>query len=888
MNESVATRDKSALSQSKEQANPLSGEPISFNNAQWYIRDNEHKSHKKGKGGPAKRWGHSSVLKDSRIFIYGGNGRHPRNIRHWQCFFELDLYEWDWTKYEATNKPPPVRDAHSGLLVGNDVYIYGGADGISPKNDNFFRYDLTSHTWETIRATGDIPEGREGHTACIIYGRYMVIYGGWSSNEVVLGDTHCFDIEKKKWIPVIKKSGTEPKPRESQASCTVRDNIYIFGGQGKEEKIGDVDYEVFFNDLFKLKIEIEGEKAYAVWEELKPSGPKPPKRGSHSMSAYKDRYLFIIGGEGYPKEFDEESPLGSNPKKQADVLKKHQRNEDEDELAVFSKSDVWYYDIELNVWNNLKIKNAKDFFPHMAHTANAWEDFIIIFGGFSTDNQNPHDEICILSLTGADPMKQSRVKRRRREPEESQAIVKPEIKAPAPVIAQQKIRTDICLVCKNKLTNTYKIADPVQKSPKKSESKDEDELPKPKILANLMAKSGPIITGAYLHTLSQLIGWPFAAIGLLIDNSLIRESSILMIDLIIKKPMQQSTTMRALPTSGGAIVEEIVTVKDEAKTLSTEAVKQESSDSKEQDDTPLIYLQCIDNGKIWNPEEFVDLIADHDAFPDDEQSLVGKTSTVTTTGKRDQQQQEEEKQSNLLNKQYAYNLKIGCLRLGNTVVIISRSNTYTCLGFICVQRMTNIHVPSSNSFLYVCWENSSGAYRTLNGDKTKQLIFSAIKDFVTESELTDMNTLIGTKVLVMNLKKVPIYKKEMNKIVQEYELIAVKNRMGGIEDIRVRTLDSELKKRLQPEALSQMLEFSFTTYLKLFFLEPIAELATKPKRSYEIQFNRKKIEFINFKKLVESKRDQHKGAFIEIDKPNMFQGVVGLLENFNGIFILFF
>lgn len=914
MVESNPTAQKSTSSQLQQGAtNPGSNEPVLFSNAEWFIHSNEHKSHKKGKGGPVKRWGHSSVVKDHRLLIYGGNGRNPRNVRHWQCFYELDLLEWEWNKLEPTNRAPPIRDSHSAILVGNDIYIYGGSDGNTPKSEDLFRYDLNTSCWERIEATGEIPVGREGHTACLLHGKYMVIYGGWGPKEDVLTDVHCFDIEKKKWSQVIKKSGPDPKPRESQGSCAIKDYIYIFGGQGSNETIGDFNYEVYLNDLFRFKLEIEDDKFYSVWEELKPTGPKPSKRSSPSVCSYKDRYIFLIGGEGYSKEFDEESPLGSNPQKQRDVLKKNNRNEDEN-ITLFPKSDVWYYDTELNFWTKLKIKNGNEFFPHFAHTSNNYEDFIIVFGGLSNDYNTPHDEVCILSLTGADPVKFTKnLKKKKKEPESSQSNNNKQIESsPKPQIIstiQTKTRAPLCQHCKNKLTNTYNSITAAHHYSKISESKGED-APRARTATSLVSKSGPVITGAYLYMLSQLIGWPFAAFGLLIDNSVGREACNFLIDFVIKTAPPAVKQQNAIQSDGSFKKEEEEPkgqeeiqkipeeqpIKEEEMKSNIEPIKQEEQPQREeqpkdQDDLPIAYIQLIDNGRAWTPEEFVDMIADYDVMLEDEQPTI-ETSPVVGQTQEEGGAQEERKEEKIepekqpispANKQYSLNLKIAGLRLGNTIVVYSKDSDYTCIGYISIQKMTNIHVPSSNSFLYVCWENKTGVFRTLNGEKTKQIILSSIKDYVSEEELSDLNNLSGTKVLILSLKTVPIFRKEANKACNEYELISVKNKAGIIEDIQIRTLDPELKRKFHSDSNNRMIEFSLIAYLKAFFLEPrsAAEMSLQGKRDYEICFNRKKIDLINVKKVMEELKEQHKESFVEFNEPKLFEGLVGAVQKGN-------
>ena len=873
---SISSPGQSAVEKSN------SAESVTFNNAQWYVMCSEPKSHKKGRGGPAKRWGHTTLVKDNQLLIYGGNGRNPKNVRHWQCVYELDLVDWEWSKLESENRPPAIRDSHSSLLVGNSVYVYGGSDGVSKKSDELMRYDLSNNSWESVNVEGDKPSGREGHTACILQNRYMVVYGGWGPSEDILTDVHCYDIERNRWSVVNKRSGPDPKPRESQASCAIGDYIYIFGGQGDNETINDFNYEVYLNDLFRFKLEVEDNKFYSVWEELKPTGPKPTKRSSASVCTYKDRYFFIIGGEGYSKEFDEESVLGSNPKKQRDVLKKNQRNSDDENMMLFPKSDVWYYDTELDIWNKVKIKNATDFLPHFAHTSNIYEDFIIIFGGLSNDYNTPIGDICILSLTGVDPFKytKSMKKRKQKDTEDFASLSKEEPSGTSqpPVSGHVKTHAPLCTLCKNKLNGAYNAITATQHASKIFEPKLE-ETGRSKSKASLLTKNGPVITGAFVHMLSQTIGWPFAAVGLLLDNSMLMGASNLFITFITKPP--QITTNKKQ-----AILDDI---KDESAAKEEPIKSEESEREKTSVDQTMSYLELRDDGAAWTPEEFVDLIADYDAVLDEELSVLQRHtlnrnhSQNNTGGKVEDEKSEkieDEKQlPSPIKKQYALNLKLGGFRLGNTIVIYTRNNRHSSLGLLSVQKMTNLHMPTCNSFLSVCWDSTSNEYKTVNGEKTKQLILAEIKDFISEVALQDMGDKgYGTKVLILNLKRLPIAKREVQRMCYEYELMSVKNKQGEIEDLQIRTLDGELKRKLQLDSSSPMLEFSLMSYLRLFFLDPyVSEPQENSSRRgpFDVHFNNKKVDFIKVKQTIDAEREQCQERFISISKNKMFEGIAG-------------
>ena len=131
---------------------------------------------------------------------------------------------------------------------------------------------------------------------------------------------------------------------------------------------------------------------------------------------------------------------------------------------------------------------------------------------------------------------------------------------------------------------------------------------------------------------------------------------------------------------------------------------------------------------------------------------------------------------------------------------------------------------------------------------------------------------------MLNLKKLPISKREVQRVCYEYELMTVKNKQGDIEDLELRTLDNELRKKLLMEKSSPMLEFSLVSYLRLFFLEPTTsenDETVSKMRPFNVSFNSRKIDFIKVKQTINSIRADDQQRFVSISKNKMFEGVTG-------------
>lgn len=470
-----------------------------FPNCHWVSKKDEKRTHKRNNT-PCKRWGHSVILFENQMFLFGGSGNN-NNARNWETIYILNCDTYEWEKVcpndaLGTNTPEP-RDSHACVRIGNNMYIFGGSNGENPLND-MFAFNLVSKTWIKIETTGEIPSPREGHSGVALHDRYFFIFGGWDGKNI-FQNCYLFDYITKKWKMIEYVPGTEPLPRESHSCALLQDNIYIFGGQGCSIKKKDT----YYNDLFKFKINIDKslERVTGVWERLSSkNGMYPSPRTSHSIAAYKDSYLIVIGGEGYSSNneiVNAEEILREEKEKNGKSENEEPNNDDsdgdDDHPPCYPKSDIWIYNIDEMCWHLLDVKNSELFLPRFTHSCGVYKDSLVIFGGLK-DFKNSIDDLMVLVLDDN------------------------EVKKPI----------HLCSCCK-KMLDTERIDEEIQVDP----GKIGFELKKVQInieeqeneVLEYATNSKPFLSLSYLSDLINLIPWPFAAFGLLIENALSIEAS---------------------------------------------------------------------------------------------------------------------------------------------------------------------------------------------------------------------------------------------------------------------------------------------------------------------------------------------------------------------------
>lgn len=56
------------------------------------------------------------------------------------------------------------RSLHACVAFENNIYIFGGYDGVNRRND-FYKYNVETNTWSEIKTTENPPSSRDRHVA---------------------------------------------------------------------------------------------------------------------------------------------------------------------------------------------------------------------------------------------------------------------------------------------------------------------------------------------------------------------------------------------------------------------------------------------------------------------------------------------------------------------------------------------------------------------------------------------------------------------------------------------------------------------------------------------------------------------------------------------------
>ena len=325
------------------------------------VSSNNRKTYK-GPEHPSKRWGHSVVLHNNNMIIFGG--RHSQRIL--SNIYSLDFTSLSWSKIEPCGNSPPARDSHSAIIYNDSDMIIFGGNGTSGKLNDLWNFNFNDKKWTKISGSGKSPSSRDGHLTSLIYNKYMMIYAGLDNEDNVVHDIFLFDIENRIWYE-CDLEGVPIQNKDGQSCCKIGDLMYLFGGQGPED-------DEYSNDLFTLKFDIPDNlkdpkntkkpKAIIANVEINNNNLRPKVRASQTCVGYKDQYLIIIGGEGKTQ-----IPL----------------------------DDIWLFDLKTKAYTEIELLGEEKIEGRFCHSCLVYGDILALYGGMQ-NSEVTLDNLTVLSI----------------------------------------------------------------------------------------------------------------------------------------------------------------------------------------------------------------------------------------------------------------------------------------------------------------------------------------------------------------------------------------------------------------------------------------------------------------------------------------------------------
>ncbi|KAF9584015.1 Negative regulator of mitotic exit [Lunasporangiospora selenospora] len=200
---------------------------------------------------PTPRHSHSGCSVGTIMYIFGGQVDE---------YYLGDILAFDmktitqnprWEALEPKTESPPARSGHCAAVHDGKIYVFGGADAEYFYND-IWCFDTKALTWTPIPASGYLPSGRHGHSCTIVDG-VLYVFGGNSPDGTELNDAYAFRIHERRWY-LFQSVGPVASPRGGHSMCTVKDKIFVLGGDSEQIRAEDPAL-IHYLELSKIRFQ---------------------------------------------------------------------------------------------------------------------------------------------------------------------------------------------------------------------------------------------------------------------------------------------------------------------------------------------------------------------------------------------------------------------------------------------------------------------------------------------------------------------------------------------------------------------------------------------------------------------------------------------------------
>jgi hypothetical protein len=187
----------------------------------------------------------------NRVLLFGGyNYDHIKLNDLWVYYPNNN----SWTEL-APSSSPPSEYGHSLIYRNNggEVYTFGRNPAVA--RNEFWEYNTSANLWVQMTATSPKPSYRYWHNMKYSNNSDVCFLFGGSSYSVDMDDSWIFNFTTDSWTEI--QSDNNPPSRVVFSMChdSLRDQIYIYGGNGE-------DFTICREDFWKFNL------STMIWEEI--------------------------------------------------------------------------------------------------------------------------------------------------------------------------------------------------------------------------------------------------------------------------------------------------------------------------------------------------------------------------------------------------------------------------------------------------------------------------------------------------------------------------------------------------------------------------------------------------------------------------------------------
>ncbi|KAG7200810.1 hypothetical protein KM043_003181 [Ampulex compressa] len=294
---------------------------------------------------------HCSIVWKDSLYVVGGESFHRAKM-----IYVYDFNGNVWETPHVEGRAPLPRYAHSCVLFGDKIFMYGGVVQNSTVTNEIWAFDVSAKVWENVTVHDNChnksmcgPLKVAGHTSNLVqsHGKKekMVVIFGYSPQYGYLNTVQEYYLGTREW-QIVETVGFPVKGGYGHSSAydPLTSMIFVYGGYVSESQ----STQVLTNRLYSYHPNLR------EWKLLTSA---PSARFFHTAVFVSGGLMLVFGGN------------------------MHNDTQHSHGTRCYS-ADTIAYDVVCDSWHQFPMPREMTDLPRYGHSATVFEKSMYIYGGF--------------------------------------------------------------------------------------------------------------------------------------------------------------------------------------------------------------------------------------------------------------------------------------------------------------------------------------------------------------------------------------------------------------------------------------------------------------------------------------------------------------------------